>query len=100
MNQDGSNADNIRGLQDSQDGVPHQRAPEALALIILIHREPAQNNHNHRHGIRRIAPYAARRCFSCHRAGCQAVVSGDSLLMEHDVGARCAVLLILQCAPS
>ncbi len=98
MNQDGSNTDNIRGLQDSQDGVPQQRTPEPLALIILIDRESAQNNHRHR--IRRIASYATRRRFPRHRAGCQAVVSGDSRLMEHDVGARCGVLLILQCAPA
>jgi len=64
MNQDSPNAYNIRGLQDSQDGVTQQRAPEPLALIILVDRKPAQNDHGHR--IRRVAPYATRRRCPCH----------------------------------
>jgi len=64
MNQDGSNADNIRSLQDSQDSVTQQRALQPLALIILIDRKPAQNDHGHR--IRRVAPYATRRHLPCH----------------------------------
>jgi len=41
MNQDRPNADNIRSLQDSQDGVTQQCTPEPLALIILVYRKPA-----------------------------------------------------------
>ena len=98
MNQDRPNADNIRSLQDSQDGVTQQCTPEPLALIILVYRKPAQNDHGDR--IRHVAPYATRRCFPCHGTGRQAVVPGDSHLIENDIGARCAALLVLQCAPA
>lgn len=64
MNQNGPNADNIRSLQNSQDSVTQQRAPEPLALIILVDRKPAQNDHGHR--VRHIAPYATGRRFPCH----------------------------------
>ena len=50
-------------IESFAPGVTQQRAAEPLALIILVDRKPAQNDHGHR--IRRVAPYATRRRFPC-----------------------------------
>lgn len=50
MNQDGATADNIGGLQGSQDSVAQQPATQPLTLIILVDREPPQNDYGDRTG--------------------------------------------------
>jgi len=85
MHKNAANSDQVGSLNHARGRIPRQSASDTAILISSLDSQATQ--HDDRHGVRHVAPEAARGLLYIHGAGRESVISNDALIITDDVSA-------------
>src|SRR5438105_6295717 len=98
MDQERTDASDLRRPNRAQDRIAQKTRAEAMAWKGSIDRQPAERHNGYR--VRHVASYASGRFDVSYRARGQSVVAGNFGAGAHDVRTRRSTQLVLAGAPT